>query len=178
MRSIHEDGTSEKPSGSNIGSAEYPTDAAFFFGDFAILETVFASTVQVHAAESEDEPEETATISVVPVPFETPEVPEISTVSDSGKSGEKEILSAAYQENDVVRASGKVGNQDEAVRREAAERFLIRNSEDVDESIRKDVFTNVAPLNHNRRTDHDIVAVEKNPVAVATLAAYSPPVFE
>lgn len=68
-------------------------------------------------------------------------------------------------------ASGTVDNQDEAVRREAVERFFMRNSEDVDESILKDVFTSVAPLNHNRRTDHEIVAVEKNPVAVATLAA-------
>ncbi|MFZ3232318.1 MAG: hypothetical protein WA194_02085 [Patescibacteria group bacterium] len=171
MRSIHEDGTSEKPSGSNIGSAEYPTDAAFFFGDFAILETVVVIAAQVHATESEDEPEETATTGVATFPFESPETSEDASASGSGNAGEKEILSAAYPENDVVRASGTADNQDEAVRREAVERFLIRNSEDVDESIRKDVFTSVAPLNHNRRTDHDIVAVEKNPVAVATLAA-------
>jgi len=67
--------------------------------------------------------------------------------------------------------SGTANNQDDAVLREAVERFFMRNSEDVDESIRKDVLTSVAPLNHNRRTDHDIVAVEKNPVAVATLPA-------
>ena len=66
--------------------------------------------------------------------------------------------------------SGTVGNHEDAVRRETAERFLTRNSEAVEASTRKAVFTSVAPLNHSRRTEPDIVAVEKNPVAVGTLA--------
>ena len=122
----------------------------------------------------DDDPERTAATGVgeaVAVPLGMPETPDGASVSGSGKAGKKEILSEEYPENDVVRASGTVGSQDDAVFREAVERFLMRNSEDVDESIRKEVFANVVPLNHKRSTDHDIVAVEKNPVAVATFAA-------
>lgn len=94
MRSIHEDGTTEKPSGSGIGSEEYPTGTVFFFEDFAVLETADANAAQTHATEGEDEPEETATTGVAEFPIGSPETPEGASVSGSENAGKYEILSA------------------------------------------------------------------------------------
>lgn len=88
----------------------------------------------------------------------------------SGNAGTKEILSGEYPENDVVNQSGITANPDETVLSDAIPvTVLIRNSEDVDASIRNAVFGKVVPENVSLKTDPMATAWEKYPEAVATL---------
>lgn len=72
----------------------------------------------------------------------------------SGNAGTKEILSDEYPENDVVNQSGIAGNHDETVLSDdIPDTVLIRNSEEVDTSIRNAVFGKVSQENASLRID-------------------------
>lgn len=185
-RSTPEDGRMASPSGGRTGSFENPE---------APLEETFLADLDAAALESfadfKTEAAETAPDFVPGNPAEATDavagtddcegagdVCWYSSGSTSGNPGKYETRSAEYPENEVVSVSGTTGNHEDAVRREAVERLLIRNSEAVEASVRKVVLSNVVPLNQRRRTDQEIDANLKNPVVVVTFSAYSPPVLE
>lgn len=86
----------------------------------------------------------------------------LSVLSTSGKAGTKDILSAEYPEKEVVNPKGTTGNHDDAVLSDDIDdEVLIRNSEDVDESTRNEVFGSVVPENASRRTGPTATAEEK-----------------
>lgn len=86
----------------------------------------------------------------------------LSASSVSGKPGMKDILSAEYPEKEVVSPSGMTGSPEETVFKEdIEEEVLMRNSEDVDESMRNEVFGSVTPENASRRTGPTATAEEK-----------------
>lgn len=86
----------------------------------------------------------------------------LSVLSTSGKAGTKDILSAEYPEKEVVKPKGTTDNPDDAVLSDDIDdEVLIRNSEDVDESMRNEVFGSVIPENARRRTGPTATAEEK-----------------
>lgn len=176
-RSTPKDGTTESPSGGGTVSREYAGDPVpdSDFWDFteAVLDVfaVFETAVGESAPVFVTEVTGIANADVCEVGKDGAVDWESPAGSLSRKPGKYETRSVEYPENEVVSVSGTVGNQDEAVRSEEAETLLIRNSEAVEASVRKADFWSVVPLNHRRRTDQETDAVEKYPVAVATLSA-------
>lgn len=184
-RSTPAEGTTKNPSGIGIsffGNADSAlgflvvdfTETAFGETVFpvAVLETVAFGTV---IPEADTEVVDKGLVGAVEVGTETVgepwETDPDSHATSSGNGGKKSMRSAEYPENDVVKVRATVGSPEERVRKAAVDRFLIRNSEDVDESARMAVFGNVVPENAKRNTGQRISAREKYPVSVATRLA-------